>query len=374
MHDLLIPSAIALTAGALFFLLYHGNERRRERAWLLQQLKKPDLDASERERIGARLQAVMQVRDAGASWRMTALVLLLSGPASLWLFSVLQQSPPPASAQSAADAPDLETAMRRLQQRLAENPDDLEGQTLLARSLVSLQRHAQAVTAYRKALQLAPQSDVLMTELAEALAYAAGSRQLPDESMQWLQSALQINPDNQKALWLLGMGHLSHERLEQANALWTRLLPLVQDARARDALLQQLNSLRGELGLPALQAGDDAPVAGGIRVRVRATDAVRAQLNGGVLFIAARRADGPPMPLAARRIEPRQWPVELTLNERDVIQPGATLEASGELLISAKYSKSGTATPSSGDIISRVKRYNSETSQLIELILDQVVE
>ena len=71
---------------------------------------------------------------------------------------------------------------------------------------------------------------------------------------------------------------------------------------------------------------------------------------GDVLFVFARSADGKGPPFAARRVEVGQWPVTVGLSDADSPMPAAKLGTQQQVVIQARLSHSGDATPASGDL------------------------
>ena len=96
--------------------------------------------------------------------------------------------------------PEMEDMVAQLQQRMAENPDDPEGWLILGRSLKTMQRYPEAVTALTNANRLVPDTPMIMIELAEARLFASGRAQISPESKQLIESALAIDPQQQKGL------------------------------------------------------------------------------------------------------------------------------------------------------------------------------
>ena len=78
--------------------------------------------------------------------------------------------------------PEMEDMVAQLQQRMAENPEDPEGWLILGRSLKSMQRYPEAVTALTNANRLVPDTPMIMIELAEARLFASGRAQISPES------------------------------------------------------------------------------------------------------------------------------------------------------------------------------------------------
>lgn len=154
-----------------------------------------------------------------------------------------QAAPPPAAppAQAAARplsqeevqaaeamAPEQQQAMVEqmvagLAERLKKEPGDADGWLRLGRAYTVLGRKAEARDAFAKAAAAAPErADVLLADAMAAMP-EDGSRPGPAFFSQ-LSKVLALDPQNQAALWYLGLGAASDGRKAEAEALWRRLL------------------------------------------------------------------------------------------------------------------------------------------------------
>ena len=111
-----------------------------------------------------------------------------------WLGSPNLPAQPLASRAPAENAElDLGTAITRIETALAANPDDLRGWTVIAPAYMQMGRYADAVTAYRRIIDLSQATPDLQTRLAEALMFAAQGAGSP-EAMDLLRAAAAGDP------------------------------------------------------------------------------------------------------------------------------------------------------------------------------------
>ncbi len=68
------------------------------------------------------------------------------------------------------------------------------------------------------------------------------------------------------------------------------------------------------------------------------------------VFVFARPADGSRMPLALLRVKVRDLPLAFTLDDSTAMLPNRKLSDHAEVIVGARVSKSGNATPQSGDL------------------------
>jgi cytochrome c-type biogenesis protein CcmH len=121
---------------------------------------------------------------------------------------------------------DIERMVQRLEDRLKETPNDLEGWKMLARSYSNLERLPEATTALGKALALAPNDPIVMVDYADLLAYQNQSAK--GEPLKLVLKALTILPDNIKGLALAGTAYYEAKDFTQAQRYWARALALAE--------------------------------------------------------------------------------------------------------------------------------------------------
>jgi cytochrome c-type biogenesis protein CcmH len=98
---------------------------------------------------------------------------------------------------------------------------------------------------------------------------------------------------------------------------------------------------------PAAAPNPDAFVSG--KVTLSAGLAAKASPEDTV-FIFARAAEGPRMPLAIIRKQVKDLPVEFKLDDAMAMQPAMRLSAFAKVVVGARVSKRGDAVPQPGDL------------------------
>lgn len=261
---------------------------------------------------------------------------------------------PPPAASPAGDgvAPEVEAMVARLAERLRSEPGNSEGWLLLGRSYMALERYGEAADAYAAAHDLLGDSAELLTDLAEAEALRDGQNFLgmPGER---LETALRLDPAYPKALWLGAFAAMQRGDGDLAVHRWRSLLERQPaDSEAAD-ILRGLIANAGAAPPPPGAATEEAPPPGtaSLTVNVTVADALVTGLDGTeTLFIFARSVDGPPMPLAAVRRRAGDLPLTVTLDDSMAMGPAGRLSDADRVIVGARISSTGTATPRSGDL------------------------
>lgn len=248
-----------------------------------------------------------------------------------------------------------------LAKKMAEKPDDPRGWILLARSQNALGQYAAAATAFGRAAALTPNDAQLLADYADAQVmvqegnFAGKPRELIDR-------ALKIDPANMKALALAGTADMRAGNKPAAIKRWEKLQSLVpkdsDDFAQIAAIITEIKT--GKPAFPKAAEPVAAPAAAATPPAVG--KAVSGQINiapaltariarGDTLFVFARAASGPKMPLAVLRVPaPTSWPFVFKLDDGMAMAPGMSLSSFDEVVIEARISKAGDAKLQPGDL------------------------
>jgi cytochrome c-type biogenesis protein CcmH len=254
-----------------------------------------------------------------------------------------------------------------LAQRLKGKPDDIEGWSMLARSYNALGRFAEASDAYAQLVKrVTPDDADLLADYADTLAMAH-NKSLRGEPEQLVARALAADPANVKALALSGSAAFERQAYRDAVLQWKKVLALVPPesdmARSTANGIREAQQLAGDpvtqapapaaATTPAAADGAAAaaPVAGAsVAGTVELDPALRAKVAGtDTVFIFARAVEGPRFPLAVLRKQVKDLPVRFVLDDSMSMVPEAKLSAFPMVVVGARISKGGSATPGSGD-------------------------
>jgi cytochrome c-type biogenesis protein CcmH len=257
--------------------------------------------------------------------------------------------------QTAADpssitADEFREMTARLAARMQQDPGNAEGWKMLGRSYRAMERFGEANEAYKKALELRPQDADLLADYAESLALAAG-RSLAGEPTRLLDRALKLEPHSAKVLTLSGSAAFERKDYKSAIAYWERVLrqPGASGELAQ-ALQKGVDESKARLaGKPvAVSAPGKERVTG--EVRLDASLKARAQPDDTV-FIFARAAEGPRMPLAIVKIRVADLPYKFSFDDSSAMMPEMKLSRFADIEIGARVSRTGAAMPSPGDLV-----------------------
>ncbi len=349
-------------------------------------------------RLGDELAATPAATSGGQTSRgawVAALALLLLVPAAAVTLYARLGNPAAATVAVAMEdqgghemSPGQITAMiDRLAERLKSHPDEAEGWVLLARSYAALGRYAEATDAYAHADALIPDNADLLADYADAIAMSQGKR-LAGKPAELAQRVLTLDPQHKKGLALAASAALEAHDYDAALSYWRRLLAEVpegsDDAKQINAILAEVESARdGQAPAAAAKAPPriakaaaaptTAPVAAAIDGRVDIAPALAPKVAlSDTVFIFARAANGPRMPLAVLRVPARELPKQFRLDDSMGMSAGMKLSSAPSVIVEARISKSGNALPQPGDLSGQSAAVKPGTSN-VNITIDQVV-
>ena len=335
---------------------------------------KRELEAGLIDDLSAEEAASATEQHTGGRW-ITSVLLLLVPVLSIGLYTYIGDY---SAVTGAADVPEfaaaphavegesdqqtsVEQMVQELAMRLQANPDDVNGWFMLGRSYMVLERYTEAADALRHVHALVGDQPDVLVAYADALMMADGGR-IAEQPRALIERALAIDPQHANALWLAGMASNEQGDFTAAIMYWQRLLPIIQDNPEATAEVEMLIARAEALNgtpvaqvevepLPVVAAPGPTSVAdNSLQVEVMLDAALKDKVDpNDSVFIFARALQGPPMPLAVARKRVADLPVTVTLDDSMAMMPAMKLSNFPEVLVGARISKSGNATPQSGD-------------------------
>ena len=263
----------------------------------------------------------------------------------------------------------LQDAITQLQAALQRDPKQAEGWRLLGRAYASNQQPVQARDAYAHAATLLPDQPDVLVEAAEASALADPQHRFDAHAVAMLQHALQVQPQEQRARWFLGISERQAGNPAAAAKTWEPLLAQV-DAKTAAPLRAQINAARSDAGMTPLTAAVGSSTSTVLSVHVRLDPALAARAGAGAsVFVIARVPNGPPMPVAVEKHSATELPFTATLDDSDGPMPTQKISTFQEIEVIARLSSSGNAMPQPGDLESPPVHVHLPAAHAVELTI-----
>ena len=357
---------------------------------------KRELQARLLEEVKTTGQAAMPPRSPAKVLAIVLSVLLPVFSVSLYLAIGSPEAMLPQEQREAAvdDIIRTEEGLQKLASKLEKNPEDPNGWYMLARSYIEMKRYAEGAKAYEELVKLVPDEAQLWANYADVFAMAHGKTLQGEEVTRLLERALALDPNNITALALSGSAGMERGDYVVALTNWQKLYGLLhpgsQDAqrfkvsiqRARDLLAAQPGGKKKLAQLPFSEAPQQAvaavnPAAANPAAAITGKVALSSALAGkaspnDTVFILARAAQGPKIPLAVFRKQVKDLPMEFTLDDSMAMRPEMKLSGFDQIVVVARVSKSGTPTAQAGDLEGLTAAIRPGTKGL-NIVIDSVV-
>ncbi|MFK7856931.1 MAG: c-type cytochrome biogenesis protein CcmI [Granulosicoccus sp.] len=331
-----------------------------------------------------------------------ALYLHLGNPAAITsdrsTTIVSADSPQANTAQQAAgQAPALDELLPKLEERLTNSPDDIDGWRLLGRSYLSVNEFAKARQAFEKALELDNNDVPTIAQLAESIAMT-NDGDLSGEATTLLERATALDASNEHTLWLLSIARQQAGDHDAAIAGFNRLAKIAGDNPDALATIEQMRSRSvremtisassgaGNATNPstndstkvdtdeatAVNSGDDSAVS--LSISVEMTEEVSSAVDANqAVFVYAKASSGPPMPLAVSRHTVSELPLNITLDDSMAMIPSMKLSSFSQVTVGARISPSGNPIAQPGDWFVEVSDVNLDEVKDLMITIDKQV-
>ncbi|MGL5073250.1 MAG: c-type cytochrome biogenesis protein CcmI [Aeromonas salmonicida] len=252
---------------------------------------------------------------------------------------------------------DLLDFMLALRTRLKDEPNDYRGWLLLGRLSLDGNDPDIAREALERAYDLAPQKTMVAVPYAQALMMTGDDAQADG----LLRSAIALDPANIEARSVYAFMALQKEDFKTALMRWREMLPLMEKGSTRYAMVersidyaeQQLKQRGIAVTTPGAANKSDEQ---GQQLEVKKGEfPIHVTLAAGIqmpedahLFVFAVVPNGPPMPIAVKRIAGPTLPVTLSLGDGDAMMEGSKLSAYPQLQFKARLSRGGNVMNKEG--------------------------
>ena len=274
-----------------------------------------------------------------------------------WGSSQLLDTPPqtPAVAQSSHESSDISTRIGALKAELEADPSNAEGWFMLARTYLTLERYQDAYDTFVRLTALVGEHPQILSQQAQSL-YLLNNSRVTDEVQNIVDRSLAIDANDPGTLGFLGISSFEAGQYRQAIDHWNRALNSGNPDVNREGLTSAIQQAQAELEKqgesyePITNTVSETKPGVELSILVQLDESLRAQAkDDATVFVFAQAIDGPKMPLAAVRIQLKDLPATVVLNDSQAMAPSARLSMAEQVQIRAMVSHSGTASTQKGD-------------------------
>lgn len=281
--------------------------------------------------------------------------------------------------------PSIAAMVEKLRQKLEKNPNNVDGWMMLGRSYMVLKHYDLAVDAIAHAYAQKSEDPGVLLFYADAITMQNGGT-VNDKAFKLIQRAIAKTPDDPTAMWMAAMAYESQGDYKKAVGYWQNLLPKVQ-ANASDYQEVQMHLAHAQSrltgkpmaipnpGAAPQQASSNTSASASVTAVIKLDDKYKLRVKpSDTVFVFARAVNGPRQPLAAKRLQVKDLPATITLDDSMAMSPMNKISDYAQVYIGARISRSGNAMPSSGDLEGRSGSVKTKQSgQNTEVLINQEV-
>ena len=286
-----------------------------------------------------------------------------------------------ANAKKPAKAlPSVSEMIVKLEQKIQQEPNNVQGWRLLSRAYMHTRQFEKAEKAYNTLTTLQTDDPNIWADYADIVAVnQKGS--LDGKPFEYTKRALALQPKHPKALWLAGTYHFQKDDYKKAIRFWDVLKAQLPPA-SKDAVMltASINDAKKRLGMPLESKPEIASTEQTkteISHGITGTVTLSKELSGktsptDTVFVYARAAKGPRMPLAIVKKQVKDLPFEFTLDDSMAMMPQMKLSNFESVVVTARISKTGNAMTQPGDLIAKEINITSKNSKPVSLEIDHI--
>lgn len=266
-----------------------------------------------------------------------------------------------------------------LKLKLNENPRDLEKWFLLANSYAAIGQYQQAAQTYLNALQnidkTHPKYAAMKGSYAQMLFQAAGE-QITPTVVQSMQEALAIDPLESSALILSGIQAYTQGDIKGAIGFWEKSKTKADENTITSFIEPVIAQAQAQLAQTAAQMPQKPASTGKSKISIKLDidSALKAKVSPEQTVFVFARPVGGKMPLAAEKLQVKNLPANIVLDDSKSPMPTANLSSVAEVELTARVSLSGEPQPSKGDFFVTVEKVKVDNPKIVEMLINQEVK
>lgn len=272
-------------------------------------------------------------------------------------------------------ANELQAFALALRTKLDQSGDDEVAWMLLGRVAMSLNEFDMAKQSFDKVLKMNPDNKQVLISYSQVLLMEGNDANM-SQAATMLSKVLKAEPTNIDAISLLAL--IAYERKDwlQAKTAFEVLLASMEQNDPRYSMIaERIAEIDAHLNNEQVTNTEVADASNSeISITVDLDPALAdSQPQNGTLFVFAKAASGPQMPLAVVKMTEYSFPLTVTLSDANAMVDGLNLSSVEQIILTARLSKDATVVTSSGelegksDVLERanVKEYSLLINELI---------
>jgi cytochrome c-type biogenesis protein CcmH len=304
----------------------------------------------------------------------------------LAIYQAMGGQPPVSQKTKQQEAPSMEQAVKLLEAKLGDDPENKEKLYLLANSYMQMGQFAKATDIYARMADITQTGTEEYASIKGAQAqslFQASGEQMTDEVTALIEQSLNSDPHEPLSLMLQGIAAFSTDQYQQAIKYWEKAKKKAGEAQSAQFIDPAIIAAQEKLGIASAptQQVKEAPIsdseatkAVSLVINLTLNESLKAKVSDeDTLFVFARPVGGR-MPLAAERIKVKDLPAQIILDDSKAVMPTAKLSSVDVVDIVARVSLSGQPREQKGDLYAKLKNVAVKEGPAFPLEINRVVE
>ncbi len=266
----------------------------------------------------------------------------------------------------------IENMLSQLEQRMINQPDDVDGWLMLTNSYSALERYPEALRAVDNLYRLRGDDPSVLLRYADILSMT-NDGVLAGKPAELINEALRIDPENPNGLWFAGLAANERGDIVEAVNYWQQLIPKLEEGSEQQLQIKEYIQMISQQ-VENVQTEPATNQEYKIQVNVSlSSELINQASSDDTVFIYAQAISGPPMPIAVVRKKVSDLPLQTSLDDSMAMMPSNKLSDHAQVKITARISKSGNAIAESGDLIGTVNSVQTDLNEPINISISQKV-
>ena len=264
-----------------------------------------------------------------------------------------------------------------LKAKLKQDPKDIDKWFLLANTYSAIGKFDEAGAAYLSAEKQMSAGDPSLATVkggyAQVLFQAAGEKVTP-EVEKIMKEALTLDPLEPSALILKGIQAFTKGDLKNALVHWKKAKTKANESLLTSFLEPIITQTQARLTASIIKNNSETDNVARIEIKLTLDAKLKAKTKPeNIIFIFAQRS-GEKMPLAAHRLQVKDLPTTIVLDDTKSPMPTAKLSSADFVDITARVSFSGHPKMEKGDFFMNVKKIEVTEKTALKMEINQIVE
>ncbi len=258
-----------------------------------------------------------------------------------------------------------------LEQRLVDDPEDVESWSLLTDSYTTLKRYNDALRTIENLYRIEGKIPAIMFRYADIMSMANNGR-FEGKPNEIINEALELEPMNKDGLWLSGLAALQHGDIKKALKNWHQLHKQFDEGSESQVKIKEYIDLIHE---QVIENENTSIESVALQVEIILSEDLLSEVNrDDYVYIYAKNIDNSLVPLAILSKKVSDLPTQVVLDDSMALVASNKLSDHKQVQIIARISKKANTQSMPGDLIGTLDFVPTHTHSPLKLIINSIIQ